>query len=81
MVCSTDMRDPCHVPRTKQLKPNIDRRLKFRFKVTVSPHRKIMEDLDSLARQASCRLASKQSYHYLPFLPNSLGFHQSLAAR
>ena len=40
MVWSTDMRDPCHVPRTKQLKPNIDSRLKFRFEVSVSPHEK-----------------------------------------
>ncbi len=35
---STNMRDPCHVPSTKQLKPNIDRRLKFRCEVTVSSH-------------------------------------------
>ena len=40
MVWSTDIRAPCHVPRTRQLKPNIDRRLKFRFEVIVSLHRK-----------------------------------------
>lgn len=38
---STNMRAPCHVPRTKQLKPNIDKRLKFRCEITVTSNRKI----------------------------------------
>ena len=77
----TDMRDPCQVPSTKQLKPNMDRRLKFRCEVTISfMSEKNMEYLDSLVVQVSCRLASKRSYHYLPSHARFLNYYQFLVA-